>query len=282
MTATAPVKTILVTGATDGIGRATALGLAERGAQVLVHGRRGDKVDQVCAEIARTAPNAPAAEGYLADLSSLAEVRALAEQVGAAHPRLDVLINNAGVFVKERQLSPDGFELTWAVNHLAPFLLTHLLLPALRAAPARVVTVSSVAHNRGQIHWDDLQLERGWDGPHPGPPLPGYPAYAQSKLANVMFSNELARRVEAEGVTSNSLHPGVIGTKLLEDGFGIQGGTTASGAETSIYLALSEDVAGVSGRYFSDCRETQTSPAAMNVTAQRRLWEISAEMTGLA
>ncbi len=276
-------KTILITGATDGIGRATALSLARRGAQVVVHGRNPDKVAEVCAAVRAAAPDEAAPQGLVADISTLDGVRELAQAVRRSQHKLDVLINNAGVFMKERQITDDGFEVTFAVNHLATFLLTELLLPLLRAsAPARVLTVSSVAHTRGQIHWDDLNLERNWDSSDGGPPLPGYPAYAQSKLANVLFSNALARRVEGDEITSNSLHPGTISTKLLHEGFGMGGASTDTGAETSVYLALSPEVEGLTGRYFSNSQEVEAAPLARDEAAQERLWTVSAEMTGVA
>ena len=276
------MKTILVTGATDGIGRATALELARRGARVVVHGRNGDKVRAVVSEVAAAAADGAGPVGVIGDLASFTAVRQLAAEITGQVPALDVLINNAGVFATERTLTDDGHELTFAVNHLATFLLTSLLLPSLRAAaPSRVVTVSSVAHTRGTMHWDDLDLERSWDGPHPGPQSPGYGAYAQSKLANVLFANALARRVAGDRITSNSLHPGVISTKLLQTGFGMSGASTASGAATSVHVALAPELAGVTGRYFSNSREASAAPAALDTEAQERLWSISAELTGL-
>lgn len=275
-------KTILITGATDGIGRASALQLAGRGALVIVHGRSPDKVAPVADEIRQTHPEAPAPHTVVADLSSLGSVRELADSIASEFPALDVLINNAGVFMNERQLSADGFEMTWAVNHLAHFLLTNLLRPQLAAADgARVVTVSSVAHNRGRMHWDDLQLESHWDVGRTPVPRAGYVAYAQSKLANVLFANALARRVEADGITSNSLHPGVIGTKLLMKGFGMGGASTDDGAATSVYVAISDEVRGATGRYFSSSRETRASEQALDHDAQERLWTVSEEMVGL-
>ncbi len=259
-----PARTVLVTGATDGIGRATAHALAAQGARVLVHGRDPAKVRDVSTAVGGDSL------GFVADLSSLAAVRDLAAQVRDRVGAVDVLLNNAGVFVKgERRLSADGYELTLAVNHLAPFLLTRELLPALaRGRDARVVTVSSIAHNRGRVPWEDLQLAQGWDSS-------GYPAYAWSKLANVLFSNALARRVADQGITSNSLHPGVISTKLLREGFGMSGATVETGAETSVHCALSPHVAGVTGAYFSDSQVVEASRRARTVQAQERFWHLS-------
>jgi NAD(P)-dependent dehydrogenase (short-subunit alcohol dehydrogenase family) len=228
----AAAPTVLVTGATDGIGRATALALAARGATVLVHGRDPARAAAVARE-ANAVPGAPGdAESVVGDLASLAAVRALAAAVRARGAPLDVLVNNAGVAFRdaERRLSADGFELTFAVNHLAHFLLTRELLDLLaeaaaRRGGARVVTVSSELHARGRIDFDDLQGERRYGGTA---------AYAHSKLANVLFARALARRTAARGVTSNALHPGVIKTKLLREGFGSQGGAAVErGAATS-------------------------------------------------
>ncbi len=264
-------QVMLVTGATDGIGKATALELGRRGAHVLVHGRSPAKAAQAQAELSRLAPDA-AFEALAADLASLEQVRALAKQVRQRFARLDVLVNNAGVAMQERQLSMDGYEMTFAVNHLAHFLLTVELLPLLRASQARVVTVASQVHARGQMLFDDLNASQHFDGYH---------AYANSKLANVLFSNTLAAR-EKGALTSNSLHPGVIATKLLRVNFSMGGAGAAEGARTSVYLATSPEVASASGKYYSDSRELLPAPQALELEAQRRLWEMSEKMTGLA
>lgn len=265
-------RTYLVTGATDGIGRHTALALARRGARVLVHGRTPAKAEATRDALRAEAGSADV-EAVAGDLSSLAEVRALARAAALLAPRLDVLVNNAGIFAKERQLSEDGFELTFAVNHLAPFLLTHLLLPQLRASDEpRVVNVSSVAHSRGAVPWDDLNMERGWEG---------YRAYAASKLMNVLFSFDLARRLASPFVAVNALHPGVIGTKLLREGFGMSGGSVESGSATTLRVATDPALARVTGRYFSDQREVPAAPAARDRAAQERLYTVSARLTGV-
>lgn len=261
----------LVTGATDGIGLETAVALARWGARVLVHGRTEGKARSACDAISAQHPGAALAPVW-GDFEALAEVRTLAEQVTREAPVLDVLLNNAGLFATTKQRSRDGCELTVAVNHLAPFLLTHLLLNALRAAPAgRIVNVSSMAHARGRVDLGDLFFERGYDG---------YAAYASSKLMNVYFTHELARRLGAGSVTVNALHPGVIDTKLLHVGFGKGGASRASGARTSLYCATAPAVATLTGRYFSDSREASVAPHANDPKLERALYETSCELTG--
>lgn len=263
------MKTILVTGATDGIGRQTALDLARRGTQVLVHGRNASKARTAVDTLAKQAPGATLS-AVSGDLSSLAEVRALARSIH----EVDVVVHNAGVFMNARTVSYDGFETTFAVNHLAPFVLTHLLLPVLRARPeARVVVVSSVAHNSGEVDFDNLQLERSFDG---------YRAYANSKLMNVLFAYDLARRLGGTTIAVNALHPGVISTKLLHTGFGMGGASVAEGARTSVRLAIDPKLAGVTGEYFSDQRSASSSRRSHDVALQRRLYEVSCELGGVA
>ena len=267
------MKTILVTGATDGIGRATALALGEQGARVLVHGRTRDKAEGVAAQLAQQSGH-DRFEAVAGDFANLAEVRALAAEVSRRHRALDVLINNAGIFAAERALSADGFELTLAVNHLAPFALTHLLLPSLvESGHGRVINVSSMVHNRGRIDFEDLDLARAYDG---------YGAYAASKLMNVLFTHELARRLEGRAVVVNALHPGVIGTKLLRGGFGSMGGAEVSrGAVGEVRLAIDPALEGVSGGYFDMGRESTASKASHDRELQRRLYAVSLERTGV-
>jgi len=264
--------TALVTGSTDGIGRATAVGLATMGLHVLVHGRDPSKAAEVVAEIRSKGGSADA---VVADLASLAEVRRLAAAVRDRAPALKILVNNAGVSTWSRRESHDGFELQFAVNHLAMFLLTNLLLPSLTAAaPARIVTVASRAHERGSIDFGDLQTARRWV-----PQL----AYSRSKLANILFTRELARRIGGSGVTANSLHPGVIGTKLgIVRPFRWLLPGPRRGARTSLYVATAPDIEGVSGAYFVGRHAATPSAAARDDAAAARLWQVSEELTGLA
>ena len=264
-------KTILVTGSTDGIGRATARALAERGCAVIVHGRDEKRAAEAARELAAVTGSRQVT-WVAGDFGSLAEVRAMAERVLDNCPRLDVLVNNAGIAVRDRRLSADGYESTFAVNHLAPFLLTNLLLDRLLdSAPARVVNVSSAVHGGGRIDLDDLQMERRFDG---------WQAYCNTKLANALFTCELARLVDAAEVTANFLHPGVIDTKLLHVNFG-GGSPVAAGARTPAYLALAPEVAGVTGAYFVDRRRTRASSAAGDRRLASELWRVSSELTGL-
>lgn len=266
-------KTVLVTGATDGIGKATALQLAGAGARVIVHGRSDDRLRETAAEI--LAATGLRVETLKADFSTLAEIRACAGEVIARFARIDVLLNNAGVFMKDRVLTADGFETTFAVNHLAPFLLTHLLTGLLRqSAPARIVTVSSMTHVNSRCDFDNLQGEKRYDGRE---------AYSLSKLANVLFTVSLAERLRDAGVTATCLHPGVVGTKLLREGFGrMQAASTDRGAETSVYLASSREVEGITGKYFVNKREAEPSPFVRDAEVRARLWQLSEQYTGIA
>ena len=261
----------LVTGATDGIGLATARELNKRGLIVLVHGRGEAK-----ARVAATSVG-PQAVPVWGDLGSLKQVRALAVQTGEvlAGAPLDVLVNNAGVFETERKESADGHELTMAVNHLAPFLLTQQLLPALKRAPqGRVVNVSSMAHARGHLDLADFDFEKTFEG---------YAAYAASKQANVLFTRAHARRLKGTAVTTYALHPGVIGTKLLKKGFGsMGGGSLEQGAATSVYCATAPELAKVTGRYYSDSKEADAAPQAQDEQLEEALWTLSEKLTSAA
>jgi retinol dehydrogenase-14 len=277
-------KIVLITGGTGGIGRAAAEGLARLGARVAITGRDLPRATAVAAQLAAATGN-PAIDAYAADLSSQAEVRRLADAVLAAYPRLDVLVNNVGGFWGHRHPTADGLEHTFALNHLAPFLLTNLLLDRLIAsAPARVVTVSSGAQAMGRIDFDDLQGERNYSGQK---------AYNQSKLANVMFTYELAGRLQGTGVTATVLHPGVVRTAFAaEDPSPFWKvvipltrpfmKTPAQGAETTIYLASSPDVEGVTGRYFASRKLKTSNKSSYDTAAAARLWQASADLVDLA
>jgi NAD(P)-dependent dehydrogenase (short-subunit alcohol dehydrogenase family) len=266
---------ILVTGATDGIGRETAVTLARLGARVIAHGRRPERLTAVHDELeraSRTSQPAPAE----ADLSSLAEVRRLAADLSERDLGIDVVVNNAGVFMNDQRLTADGVETTMAVNHFAPFLLTHALLAGRHgAALRRVVNVSSMAHQSGRIDPEDAALTRR--------PFDGYDAYAASKLANVLFTVELPRRLGTHAPTVNALHPGVVTTKLLREGFSMKGGDSLEeGAKTSVFLATDPSVAGVTGRYFVRCREANPHRAAADAALCRRFYDETARIAGMA
>lgn len=274
----------MVTGATAGIGKATALEIASRGARTVIVGRDEEKSRDVAHMIQQEAGN-PDVDYFLADLSSMQQTRALAQAFKARYDRLDVLVNNVGAIFLSRGKTVDGFENTFALNHLVGyFLLTHLLLDVIKdSAPARIVNVSSNAHYRGRIHFDDLQLEEGYNA---------MKAYSQSKLANVMFTYELARRLDGTGVTANTLHPGVVAsnfmatnnpgwTRILRWIWNLFSISPAEGAETSVYLATSDEVAGVTGKYFEKCEAKPSAEASYNQADQQRLWRVSEELLGL-
>jgi retinol dehydrogenase 12 len=275
-------KVVVVTGGSSGIGASAALELARQGATVVAVGRDEKRLKRISEQIHAVNP-ATAAEPLRADFASLSQVRGLARELLERHPRIDVLVNNAGLVAGRRSLTEDGYETTFAVNHLAPFLLTNLLLERLIAsAPARVVTTSSDAHRGGRIALDDLQGERHWSS---------WRSYSNSKLANVLFTRALAKRLEGKGVVANCLHPGVIRTRL---GRGTPapvrlGWRAASlffkspnrGASTIVHLASSPEAGEISGGYFADSRQTGPSGQAKDDDLAERLWEVSEELAGL-
>jgi retinol dehydrogenase 14 len=276
-------KVVLVTGGTSGIGKATALGLATMGAQVGITGRDLERTQDAAADIRAASAN-PSVDAFAADMSSQTEVRRLAAAVLDTYQRLDVLVNNVGGFWAHRHLTVDGLEHTFALNHLAPFLLTNLLLDRVKAsAPARIVTISSGAQSAGRIEFDNLQGVRNYSGQR---------AYSQSKLASVMFTNELARRLEGTGVTATSVHPGVVRTNFgAEDQawfFALVSGlvrpllkTPAQGACTPMYMASSPEMDGVTGQFFANRKPKAANKAAGDRGAAARLWDISSRLVGM-
>jgi retinol dehydrogenase-14 len=273
--------TVIITGATGGIGKATALGLARMGAHLGITGRDRKRTEDAAREI--RAAGGGQVEAFVADLSSQSEVRRLADEVLRSFPRIDVLVNNVGGYWNTRHVTADGLERTFALNHLAPFLLTSLLLDRLReSAPSRVITVSSNAQAMGRIDFDDLQGEQSYSGAR---------AYNQSKLANVLFTYELSRRLEGSGITANALHPGVVRTAFgAEDPAGLQRvfvpllmpfmKTPAQGAATSISLASAPELAQVSGGFFASGKPKKSSPASYDEAVAARLWRVSADLVG--
>ncbi len=273
-------KVCLVTGATSGIGQETARALADRGATVVIVGRNSAKVTQTVTAIQAATGNQDVT-GLVGDLSVQADVRQVAREFQSQHDRLDVLINNAGMLFLQRQTTPDGLERTFALNHMGYFLLTDLLLPTLKAsAPARIINVASSAHQGAHLNFADLQGAQKYGAMR---------AYGQSKLANIMFTYELARRLQGTGVSANALHPGFVAS-----GFARNNGPTVAfimntllrplqisntqGAATSIYLATSPDVEGVTGKYFSRRKAVKSNAASYNQADQQRLWTVSEEL----
>ncbi len=277
-------KTILITGGTNGIGKSAALVLANKGGQVIIVGKNPEKTKQVVQQI-KTITGNPAADGLIADLSSMEQVRHLAQEFHQRYPYLHILINNAGGIFATRQLTVDGYERTLALNHLAYFLLTNLLLDQLMASsPARIINVSSRAHEGAVINFDDLQNEHHYN-------YGGYRAYGQSKLANLLFTYELARRLTGKGVTVNAVHPGSVAS-----GFGVNNNgamrvgmrifhqfalTPEQGADTVVYLASSREVEGISGKYWFNRKQVPSSAESHNENVQKHLWSVSAQLTGI-
>jgi NAD(P)-dependent dehydrogenase (short-subunit alcohol dehydrogenase family) len=265
---------ILVTGSTDGIGKATAAALMSKGADVIIHGRNPKKGQNVQRELKeKTGRGSP--DLLIADLSDQNQVRQLAEDILSHYTRLDVLINNAGIYEKIRQVTADGMEMTFAVNYLAPYLLTHSLLPLLKkSAPSRIVSVASSAHeNVDRFDWDNLQGERHYDP---------WDTYARSKFADIVFTYMFARNIDGSGVTANCLHPGVVNTKMLRSAFPkMPGIPPEQGALTSVYLAVSPDVTGVSGQYFDEEKPVRSSELTYDRSIQERLWSVALKLTNL-
>jgi NAD(P)-dependent dehydrogenase (short-subunit alcohol dehydrogenase family) len=275
-------QTVLITGGTSGIGKAAAVALAAMDANVVIVGRNQERGEAAVDEIRARSHN-ESVELLLADLSVQSEVRRLAEEFQERYDRLDVLANNAGLVQSKRTETPDGIETTLAINHLAPFLLTNLLLERLeQSAPSRVITVSSEAQRWGKMDFEDMQSRRKYRG---------FPVYGMTKLANIMFSYEFAERLNGAGVTATCLHPGSVRTNFGQNNRGPMAlffrtfkpfmRSAEQGADTLVWLASSPEVDGVSGKYFSDRKEIEAQKVAYDRAARRRLWEISEELTGL-
>jgi len=268
-------KTVLITGANQGIGKASAIALAKMGAKLILVCRNEEKARAAMKDI----PSDDVAL-IVGDMSSQADIRRVASEVKAKYDKLDVLLNNAGVLVTSRRTTVDGIEETFAINHLGYFLLTDQLLDLLKSsAPSRIVNVASEAHRSAKMHWDDLQLEKGWGQ---------FKAYGQSKLCNILFTRELARRLEGTKVTANCLHPGVVASGFGQTYGGFMSAVikighlfmidTEEGAKTQVYLASSPEVEGVSGKYFDKCKPKTPNREAQDDEAAKRLWAISEEM----
>ena len=275
-------KTVLITGGTSGIGKATAVALAAMGADVVIVGRNPERGRAALEEI-KAHSHSESVELMLADLCAQAEVRRLAEEFLERYDRLDVLANNAGLVQSKRSETPDDIETTLATNHLAPFLLTSLLLETLeQSAPSRVITVSSEAQRWGNMDFEDLQSRRKYRG---------FPVYGMTKLANIMFTYELAERLNGTGVTATCLHPGSVGTNFGQNNKGPMAlffrtfkpfmRSSEKGADTLVWLASSPEIDGVSGKYFFDRKEIEAKKVAYDPAARRTLWEVSEDLTGL-
>ena len=279
-------KVVVLTGGTSGIGEAAAMKLARMGARLVLVARDASRAEAALKRLRKISSGAANVHtAHLADLSLAAETRRVAREIAAAEPHIDVLINNAGLICAERQVTAEGCELTFATNHLAYFVLTDGLLPRLLdSAPARIVNTASEVHRGAKLDFSDLQSERGYSG---------FEVYAKSKLANVLFTSELARRVSGKGVTANSLHPGVVASRfgLPREGQGgdpssarflsAQGISPEEGAETIVYLASSMDAASASGQYFNQCRAVTPSQEAQDRVVAKRLWEESERLEGM-
>ena len=265
-------KFILITGATDGIGKQAALELAGENHKIILHGRSEEKLESVIDEIRGIITNADL-DSIVFDLASQSAIRKGADKLKLLYDRLDIVINNAGTFKKERELTEDNIEYTFAVNHLAPFLLTHELIPLLeKSDSAQIINVSSMAHQSASLDFDNLQGEKEYSG---------YSAYALSKLGNLIFTYELAEKLSQKNIRVNALHPGVINTKLLRESFGGGGSSLQKGAETIVYLADSDEVENRTGKYFVSKKEKKSSSLSRDEKLRKKFWRLSEELTGI-
>lgn len=275
-------KTVVITGATSGIGEVAACSLAQQGARIVLIARDRGRGEQTLKRLEEIAPGRNHVAHY-ANLSRLAEMKRVSETIAGSESRIDVLINNAGALFNTRQLTGEALEMTFATNHIAYFVVTYLLLERLKATPgARIVSTASDAHKRGKMDFNDLQMEKSYSG---------WAMYGRSKLMNILFTRELARRLEGTGVTANCLHPGFVATRFgdASGGFGAFMVKTAKkfaltpedGAKTIIYLASSPEVNGVTGKYFHKCQQELPSAEAQNDADARRLWDVSVQLSGV-
>jgi NAD(P)-dependent dehydrogenase (short-subunit alcohol dehydrogenase family) len=262
--------TILITGSTDGIGKQAALELAELGARIILHGRNKSKVKQVFQEIEQKTGN-DQLDFFVADLSSLQQIRTMSAEIRRKYSRMDVLINNAGVAMNKLEISEDGYEMTFAVNHLAVFAVTHYLLDLLtQSANNRIINVSSMAHS-SSLNFKNLVKPRHFDG---------WEVYCQSKLCNILFTYELAEKLQNLEMTVNCLHPGVIDTKLLRVNFG-GGSPVTEGSRKLVYLATAPELATVTGKYFNDNQQTRSAEITYDPEVRKKLWNLSENLCGL-
>lgn len=264
-------QTILITGATDGIGKLTALKLAKQKARLIIHGRNKEKLDKVADELSAESGN-DNIDSAAFDLSSLEEVKKMAEYVNSSYSSLKVLINNAGVGYSDPRYSRDGYELRFAVNYLAPFILTQSLLRLLiKSAPSRIVNVSSVGQRK--LNFDDIMMKKDFNSAR---------AYSQSKLALIMYTIELAERIKDQNITVNALHPGtLLDTNMVRNAGMSPWGDPETGAGAEVYLAVSEELEGVTGKYFDVKKEAKADNQAYDIKARKRLWDLSIDLTNL-
>lgn len=262
------LKTILITGATDGIGKATAEMLANEGHEIIIHGRSAEKGKRVCREIQEKTGN-DRVEFVTADFQKLSDLKLLTEDLFKRFKKIDILINNAGVFIGQKNILPNGLEETFMVNHLAPFYMTLELLPLIKKSnAARIINVSSIAH-ASSIDFDNLQSEKNYNGAE---------AYALSKLGNLLFTHKLANDLENFPITVNAMHPGVINTKLLIAGWGPVGEAIEPAAKRLYYLTLNEELASVSGKYFINNKQTPPAEISLRPEIMDKLWDISLKL----
>jgi NAD(P)-dependent dehydrogenase (short-subunit alcohol dehydrogenase family) len=275
-------KTVVVTGGTSGIGQVAVERLAGLGARIVLVARDPVRGEATLARLRKAGPGAAHSVHY-GNLSEIAEMKRVGAAIAAAEPRIDVLVNNAGALFNARKLTPDGLEYTFATNHVAYFVLTELLLPSLKAAgKARIVSTASDAHKGAKLDFDDLQSAKSFSG---------FAVYGRSKLCNILWTRELARRLAGTGVTANCLHPGFVATRFGDQSGGLLAPAVRvakafaispeKGAETIVYLASSPDVEGVSGGYFYKCRPATPTKEAQDDASARRLWDVTAKITGL-